>query len=149
MTGYTMDDYLSTVYKLNVVNDSEACDIPLVILSGSYNLFSYTGSTYTVITGENTTMAYCYDGNLYDLLTSTENLSATLLNTGEYKYGTCSKRPARDCRLGNTIIPDGESITTYNTNEAQGGNACLSQIRTCDDGTLSGSYIYQSCNTYY
>ena len=96
MTGYTMDSYLAPVYELNTVDDSANCDTPPVIISGTYNMFSYTGGTYNVITGENTTMAYCYNGELYDLMTSTENLSATLLDTDQYKYSTCSKRPARD-----------------------------------------------------
>ncbi len=111
-------------------------------------MFSYTGGTYNVITGENTTMAYCYNGELYDLMTSAENLSATPLDTDQYKYSTCSKRPARDCRLGNITILNGASILTYNTSDAQWGSACTSQTRTCDDGDLSGSYIYTSCMTY-
>ena len=148
MTGYTMDSYLAPVYELNTVDDSANCNIPPVIFSGTYNILSYTGGTYTVITGENTTMAYCYNGELYDLMTSTENLSATLLDTDQYKYSTCSKRPARDCRLGNITILDDASIVTYNTSDAQWGSTCTSQTRTCDDGTLSGSYIYTSCMTY-
>lgn len=114
-----MDDYLIPVYELNTVDDSADCETPPVILSGTYNMFSYTGGTYNVITGENTTMAYCYNGVAYDLMTSAENLSATLLDTDQYKYSTCSKRPARDCRLGNITILDGASIVTYNTSDAQ------------------------------
>ncbi|MBP7885230.1 hypothetical protein KAZ93_03660 [Patescibacteria group bacterium] len=52
-------------------------------------------------------------------MTSAENLIATPLDTDQYKYSTCSKRPARDCRLGNITILDDASIVTYNTSDAQ------------------------------
>jgi hypothetical protein len=82
-------------------------------------------------------MAYCVDGQVYDLNTSLENLTGTLLDTNQYKYSTCSKRLPRNCSLGNVIIADGDSITTYNTYDTPDGTLCQSQVRACDDGTLS------------
>lgn len=48
-----------------------------------------------------------------------------------------------DLPWGGTIN-SGESVTAYITGDC-GGSSCPSQIRTCDNGTLSGSYANQSC----
>ena len=36
-------------------------------------------------------------------------------------------------------------VTSYATPTVPEGQTCLSQTRTCDDGTLSGTYDYSSC----
>jgi hypothetical protein len=44
---------------------------------------------------------------------------------------------------GGTIAHN-QSVTAYNTGASCGG--CAGQTRTCNNGTLSGTYLYSSCN---
>src|SRR5205814_2012805 len=42
-------------------------------------------------------------------------------------------------------IPDGGSVTAYQSSSVSCGNTCTAQTRTCTNGTLSGSYTNSSC----
>lgn len=65
--------------------------------------------------------------------------------SGSYTYQTCSA-PAASCTLpwGGTIA-SGSSVTAYQTNVSTNCPG-VAQTRSCTDGTLSGSYTYQSCS---
>ncbi len=41
---------------------------------------------------------------------------------------------------------DGSSVTAYQSSSVTSPSTCVSQTRTCTNGTLSGSYAYQSCS---
>src|SRR5690606_17578366 len=41
---------------------------------------------------------------------------------------------------------DGQSVTAYQSASVSCGSSCNSQTRTCNDGSLSGSYAYSSCS---
>lgn len=43
-------------------------------------------------------------------------------------------------------IGNGQSTTAYQASTVPYGSSCTSQTRTCNNGTLSGSYQYQSCS---
>ncbi len=45
---------------------------------------------------------------------------------------------------GNTVL-NGASVTAYQASTVPYGSSCVSQPRTCSNGTLSGSYAYSSC----
>ena len=63
--------------------------------------------------------------------------------SGSYIYQTCT----RSCTLpwGGTVA-SGSSFTAYQSSSVPYGSSCVSQTRTCTDGTLSGSYSNQTCN---
>lgn len=61
--------------------------------------------------------------------------------SGSYPNGSCKPVEARDCSLDGTTIKSGESITAYKTPEVK-DTACISETRTCTNGTLSGSGSY-------
>lgn len=46
---------------------------------------------------------------------------------------------------GNTVLHGG-SVTAYQASSVPSGNPCISQTRTCNSGTLSGTYAYASCS---
>jgi hypothetical protein len=54
-------------------------------------------------------------------------------------------RNATSCNLpwGGTVA-DGGTVTAWQTSSSCGG--CVSQVRTCNNGTLSGTYQFQNCN---
>jgi Tfp pilus assembly protein PilV len=61
--------------------------------------------------------------------------------------GGCTGAPSADCTLpwGGTIV-SGNSTTAYQSAAVPFGSSCLSQTRTCSNGTLSGTYTNQSCS---
>lgn len=63
--------------------------------------------------------------------------------------GTCSasRNSAAACALpwGGTTA-SGTSVTAYQASSVISPATCASQSRTCTDGSLSGSYAYQSCS---
>jgi hypothetical protein len=42
-------------------------------------------------------------------------------------------------------IADGSSVTAYQMSTVAAGSTCVSETRNCDMGSLSGSFIFQSC----
>jgi arylsulfatase A-like enzyme len=55
--------------------------------------------------------------------------------------------PLASCTFnGSTNIKNGNSVTAYKNATVQQGSTCISQSRTCNDGTLSGDYEFSSCS---
>jgi hypothetical protein len=50
------------------------------------------------------------------------------------------------CSWNGGSISSGAHITAYQSDSVPYGNSCVSQTRTCTDGTLSGTYAYASCS---
>ncbi len=76
--------------------------------------------------------------------------NGTLSGSSAYKYRTCTVQACTaPCRLpwGGTIS-DGRSVRAYRTSSVPCGSRCSSIIRSCDNGTLSGSsaYRYEDCS---
>lgn len=69
-------------------------------------------------------------------------------NGGTYTSSTnsCGNPPPASCTFNGNTIPSGNSVTAYQTPLVTFPATCQSQIRTCTDGTLSGSYAYPSCS---
>jgi hypothetical protein len=53
--------------------------------------------------------------------------------------------PAASCVFNNLALASGASVIAYQTAMVPYGAQCASQSRTCQNGTLSGSYQYASC----
>ncbi|MFA6383333.1 MAG: hypothetical protein WCX17_02830 [Parcubacteria group bacterium] len=55
--------------------------------------------------------------------------------------------PVTDCALpwGGTLA-NGSSVTAYQASSVPCGSTCTSQTRTCNSGTLSGTYTSQTCS---
>jgi hypothetical protein len=49
------------------------------------------------------------------------------------------------CIFNNQTIPDSQSVTAYQSSTVPAGQQCVSQTRTCQNGTLTGSYQYATC----
>ncbi|OGG62798.1 hypothetical protein A3C21_00820 [Candidatus Kaiserbacteria bacterium RIFCSPHIGHO2_02_FULL_59_21] len=62
--------------------------------------------------------------------------------------GSCSVTLTvnRSCTFNGQTITHGNSVTAYQASTVPYGSSCSSQTRTCNDGTLSGSYQYSSCS---
>ena len=66
--------------------------------------------------------------------------------SGSYGFSTCAPVAARNCSINGQNVNHGSSITTYSAASVPFGSSCQSQLRTCNDGTLSGSYGFASCS---
>lgn len=67
--------------------------------------------------------------------------------SGSYQYSSCSVQAAASCSLPwGGSISNGQSVTAYASTSVAYGSSCSSQSRTCSNGTLSGSYQYNSCS---
>lgn len=49
------------------------------------------------------------------------------------------------CTFNGQSVASGASITAYSSSTVAAGQTCVSQGRTCNNGTLSGSYMYATC----
>ncbi|MBP9779978.1 hypothetical protein KBD33_05155, partial [Candidatus Gracilibacteria bacterium] len=67
---------------------------------------------------------------------------------GSYTNSSCSVATCASCSSpwGGAAIAHGSSITAYASSSVACGNTCSSQTRTCNDGSLGGSFTRSSCN---
>ncbi len=45
-----------------------------------------------------------------------------------------------------SVVTDGNSIIAYRTQRASSDNKCYSEIRTCQNGSLWGNFVYRTCD---
>lgn len=62
-----------------------------------------------------------------------------------YKYAQCIQAQAASCAFNGQTIPSGSSVTAYQAASVPSGSACVSQTRTCSNGSLNGSYSHATC----
>ena len=66
--------------------------------------------------------------------------------SGTFHNQNCSVSAASGCSLPwGGSINHGNSVIAYQNAAVPFGSACDSQTRTCDDGSLSGSFSFESC----
>jgi hypothetical protein len=56
-----------------------------------------------------------------------------------------SQAAAGACIFNGQNIASGGSVSAYQAGSVVSGGQCVSQTRTCTDGTLSGTYGYSGC----
>lgn len=67
--------------------------------------------------------------------------------SGSYQYQNCSVNPPADCTLPwGGPITHGNSVFAYQAATVPFGSSCVSHLRTCNNGVLSGSYQYPNCS---
>lgn len=66
---------------------------------------------------------------------------------GAYTSENCTVTPPADCTppWGGTVT-HGNDITAYLNADEPFGGSCMSQTRSCNNGTLSGAYTNESCS---
>ena len=65
--------------------------------------------------------------------------------SGTFTYSSCSVSAPAVCNFSGKTISDGEGVLAYSSAIVPYGHSCSSQVRTCKDGVLSGTYAYTSC----
>lgn len=50
-----------------------------------------------------------------------------------------------DCTFGGQTVAHGSGVTAYLSDQVPSGQTCQGETRTCNNGSLSGSYAYPAC----
>ncbi len=104
------------------------------------------------------------DGNLHTLYFATstrDNSFNVVLGSQSFTWAVAPVLPSfrnpqaplsspngnRTCAFAGQTLASGSSIKAYSQNVDRGSRTCMSQVRTCLNGVLSGSYTYSSCRT--
>lgn len=66
--------------------------------------------------------------------------------SGTYQYPACVAGTAASCTWNGQSVAHGANVIAYQISSVAFGSSCLSQTRSCTNGTLSGSYAYVSCS---
>lgn len=59
---------------------------------------------------------------------------------------TYTPAPPANCTFNGQTVTSGSSVTANQASSVAYGSSCVSQSRSCSNGTLSGSYQYPSCS---
>lgn len=65
--------------------------------------------------------------------------------SGSYRFSTCQVRVKKSCLFDGKEIAHGASIMAFNQSTVGFGKTCDTQVRTCNDGDLSGNAQFASC----
>lgn len=67
-------------------------------------------------------------------------------NTWVYAYTSCGIKTYDVCSFNNTTLLHDQSVSAFFSEATDEFTNCVEQIRTCDDGVLSGTFINPSCD---
>lgn len=66
--------------------------------------------------------------------------------SGSSAYASCNVDVPQSCLFNGETIAHGQLITAFQNSTAAFGGSCVSEQRSCENGVMSGSYQYGSCN---
>ena len=64
---------------------------------------------------------------------------------GTYPFQSCSEAGPASCAFNGSDVPHGGVITAFMADTVPIGSTCSSQVRSCFNGVLSGTYANSSC----
>lgn len=65
--------------------------------------------------------------------------------SGSYNFESCAVAAPASCQLFGSELKSGESKTAYQNSSVPFGSSCVSEVRGCTNGVVSGSYSFSSC----
>jgi len=65
--------------------------------------------------------------------------------SGSFTNSSCTVGGPASCSFAGGSVAHGQSVSSYETSSVAYGESCNQQVRTCTDGTLSGSFVNSSC----
>lgn len=65
--------------------------------------------------------------------------------SGSYSYAFCNVDIPKACIFNGKTIAHGAVIDAYQNSAVDFGGRCVSEVRVCDNGSLSGSFAYAAC----
>jgi len=65
--------------------------------------------------------------------------------SGSYAFSSCVVEEPSSCSFNGSTLENEASVVAYQTATVASGQTCSSEIRTCSNGTLSGSFQFDTC----
>jgi hypothetical protein len=66
---------------------------------------------------------------------------------GSFEFATCTSEAAATCLFNGVSIAHGNTTAAFLESSVPAGFTCTQEIRSCDNGTLNGSYTFSSCSS--
>jgi hypothetical protein len=66
--------------------------------------------------------------------------------SGSFEFATCVPDAPASCLFNGLNISHGNTVIAFLESSVPNGHLCTQEIRSCDNGTLNGSYTFSSCN---
>lgn len=67
------------------------------------------------------------------------------LLTGNYNYSSCQAQAPASCLFNGETVSHGQTVQAYTNSSVGLGEECIFEMRTCNNGLLSGSNNYDTC----
>ncbi|MDA0288290.1 MAG: hypothetical protein O2885_08630 [Proteobacteria bacterium] len=122
---FVADSTLSEAISAN----PELCQFNDILLSSGQSVIAYQSESVVFGQSCSSQTRTCNNGTL----------------TGSYSASSCTVRAANDCSLNGQPVAHGADVTAYSSETVDFGDTCSSQVRTCSNGKLSGSFTASTC----
>lgn len=66
--------------------------------------------------------------------------------SGNYSFPTCENPGSASCQFDGKQVRSGAAVSAFANSSVKFGEKCISEIRTCENGVLSGAYLYPKCD---
>lgn len=123
------------------------------VLSGSYNYASCQVNAsasclfdgQTLASGETVIAYYSNSIELGGECISENRTCTDGVLSGSYQYSSCNLSLPASCLFNGQTVANGSYVNAYQTSTVDYGSSCALEQRVCNNGQLSGSYQYSSC----
>jgi len=141
----------SVSFSNTCVSENRSCDNG--VLTGSYQFSTCDIGTPTSCQFNGQTVAHgqiitAFESSSVPFGTSCSSEQRTCDNgnlSGSNKFASCEVGVAASCLFNGQTIAHGQTINAYSVSTVEYGNTCTSEKRTCNNGTLSGTSEYATC----
>ena len=125
---------LSGTYEFTTCEelDASSCELNGQEISHGENVTAYSSATVPFGCTCTSEIRSCADGNL----------------SGSFTFSACEELAAVSCELNGQEIYHGENVTAYSSATVPFGDICSSEMRSCSDGNLSGSFTFSACESW-
>ncbi len=65
---------------------------------------------------------------------------------GTYRFGSCNPGAPNSCLFDGKTLAHGEKVIGFQSSAKNFGETCAAEERTCNNGILSGSFAFPTCN---
>ena len=119
----------STSSETTVVDSNDSCTFRGQVIPHGSSITAYQSSSVDFGGTCSSQTRTCNDGTL----------------SGSYSNSSCTVQAAASCKFNGQLIPHGSTVSAYQSSSVGFGDTCSSQTRSCNNGSLSGTYSYSSC----
>lgn len=105
-----------------------------------------SGGTLTFLLPSNLAINNCNANRTDCVLKVVLKNASTNTKSPDFNLSLPSVAVAVSCPFNGTSVPSGSTVTAFEASTVPFGQTCKSQIRTCTQGVLSGTYTQPTCN---